>query len=72
MIFDLRSASLETLDPEEIVRGVADELRANTLAGSRLPRRRHLAGNPEPRPGRGAAPVGPRGLQQCSARRARL
>jgi len=33
MIFDLRSASLETLDPEEIVRGVADELRANTLVG---------------------------------------
>lgn len=31
MIFDLRSASLEALDPEEIVRGVADELRANTL-----------------------------------------
>jgi signal transduction histidine kinase len=31
MIFDLRSASLETLDAEEIVRSVADELRANTL-----------------------------------------
>ncbi|MGH2457132.1 MAG: sensor histidine kinase, partial [Candidatus Limnocylindria bacterium] len=30
-IFDLRSASLETLDPEEIVRSVADELQANTL-----------------------------------------
>jgi signal transduction histidine kinase len=30
-IFDLRTASLETLDPEEIVRSVADELRANTL-----------------------------------------
>lgn len=30
-IFDLRSASLETLDPEEIVSSVADELRANTL-----------------------------------------
>jgi signal transduction histidine kinase len=30
-IFDLRSASLETLDAEEIVRTVADELRANTL-----------------------------------------
>lgn len=31
MIFDLRSTSLDTLDAEEIVRGVADELRANTL-----------------------------------------
>ncbi|HYM53071.1 MAG TPA: sensor histidine kinase [Candidatus Dormibacteraeota bacterium] len=30
-IFDLRSASLDTLDAEEIVRSVADELRANTL-----------------------------------------
>jgi signal transduction histidine kinase len=30
-IFDLRTASLETLDAEEIVRSVADELRANTL-----------------------------------------
>ncbi len=30
-IFDLRAASLDTLDAEEIVRGVADELRANTL-----------------------------------------
>jgi signal transduction histidine kinase len=30
-IFDLRSASLETRDPEEIVRAVADELRAHTL-----------------------------------------
>jgi signal transduction histidine kinase len=30
-IFDLRSASLETRDAEEIVRSVADELRANTL-----------------------------------------
>ncbi len=30
-IFDLRTASLDTLDAEEIVRGVADELRANTL-----------------------------------------
>jgi signal transduction histidine kinase len=30
-IFDLRTASLETRDPEEIVRAVADELRANTL-----------------------------------------
>jgi two-component system sensor histidine kinase DegS len=32
-IFDLRSASLDTLDAEEIVRSVADELRANTLVG---------------------------------------
>jgi signal transduction histidine kinase len=32
-IFDLRSASLETRDAEEIVRSVADELRANTLVG---------------------------------------
>jgi signal transduction histidine kinase len=30
-IFDLRSASLETRDAEEIVSSVADELRANTL-----------------------------------------
>jgi signal transduction histidine kinase len=30
-IFDLRSASLDTRDPEEIVASVADELRANTL-----------------------------------------
>jgi signal transduction histidine kinase len=30
-IFDLRAASIETRDPEEIVRSVADELRANTL-----------------------------------------
>ncbi len=30
-IFDLRTASLDMLDAEEIVRGVADELRANTL-----------------------------------------
>lgn len=30
-IFDLRSSSLETVDAEEIVRSVADELRANTL-----------------------------------------
>lgn|GEM_PF-117143 len=30
-IFDLRTASLDTLDAEEIVTGVADELRANTL-----------------------------------------
>lgn len=48
MIFDLRSASLEALDPEEIVRGVADELRANTLVsldlrvtGDRQPRLTH-------------------------------
>ncbi|HET7140971.1 MAG TPA: ATP-binding protein [Candidatus Limnocylindria bacterium] len=32
-IFDLRSASLDTVDAEEIVRAVADELRANTLVG---------------------------------------
>ena len=32
-IFDLRSASLETRDAEEIVSSVADELRANTLVG---------------------------------------
>ena len=32
-IFDLRTASLETRDAEEIVRSVADELRANTLVG---------------------------------------
>ena len=32
-IFDLRSASLESRDAEEIVRSVADELRANTLVG---------------------------------------
>jgi signal transduction histidine kinase len=31
IIFDLRSASLETRDAEEIVRSVAEELRANTL-----------------------------------------
>ena len=30
-IFDLRTGSLDTLDIEEIVRSVADELRANTL-----------------------------------------
>ncbi len=30
-IFDLRTASLEARDPEEIVASVADELRANTL-----------------------------------------
>lgn len=30
-IFDLRSASLDARDPEEIVASVADELRANTL-----------------------------------------
>ena len=32
-IFDLRSASLDSTDAEEIVRAVADELRANTLVG---------------------------------------
>jgi signal transduction histidine kinase len=32
-IFDLRTASLESRDAEEIVRSVADELRANTLVG---------------------------------------
>jgi signal transduction histidine kinase len=32
-IFDLRSAGLEARDPEEIVRAVAEELRANTLVG---------------------------------------
>ncbi len=35
-IFDLRSASLESLDPEEIVSSVADELRANTLVSVEL------------------------------------
>lgn len=35
-IFDLRSASLESLDPEEIVASVADELRANTLVSVEL------------------------------------
>ncbi|HEY8177324.1 MAG TPA: sensor histidine kinase, partial [Candidatus Limnocylindria bacterium] len=35
-IFDLRSAGLETLDAEEIVRSVADELRANTLVELQL------------------------------------
>jgi signal transduction histidine kinase len=30
-IFDLRSASLETLEADEIIAGVAEELRANTL-----------------------------------------
>ncbi len=35
-IFDLRSAGLETLDAEEIVRSVADELRANTLVDLQL------------------------------------
>ncbi len=35
-IFDLRSARLETLDAEEIVRSVADELRANTLVELQL------------------------------------
>ncbi len=45
MIFDLRSASLEALDPEEIVRGVADELRANTLVSLDL----RVSGSPRPR-----------------------
>jgi signal transduction histidine kinase len=45
MIFDLRSTSLESLDPEEIVRGVADELRANTLVGLDL----QVAGDWDPR-----------------------
>jgi signal transduction histidine kinase len=35
-IFDLRGAGLETLDAEEIVRSVADELRANTLVELQL------------------------------------
>ena len=35
-IFDLRSAGLETLNAEEIVRSVADELRANTLVDLQL------------------------------------
>jgi len=35
-IFDLRSASLATTDPEEIVSSVADELRANTLVAVQL------------------------------------
>jgi signal transduction histidine kinase len=35
-IFDLRSGGLETLDAEEIVRSVADELRANTLVELQL------------------------------------
>jgi signal transduction histidine kinase len=35
-IFDLRSASLESLDPKEIVSSVADELRANTLVSVEL------------------------------------
>ena len=45
MIFDLRSASLEALDPEEIVRGVADQLRANTLVSLDL----RVTGSPRPR-----------------------
>jgi signal transduction histidine kinase len=44
-IFDLRSAGLETLDAEEIVRGVADELRANTLVDLQL----RVEGEWEPR-----------------------
>lgn len=35
-IFDLRSASLESRDPEEIVSIVADELRANTMVSVEL------------------------------------
>lgn len=42
LIFDLRSASLESTDPEEIVRSVADELRANTLVALDL----RVAGSP--------------------------
>jgi signal transduction histidine kinase len=45
MIFDLRSTSLESLDAEEIVRSVADELRANTLVGLDL----QVAGDWDPR-----------------------
>ena len=44
-IFDLRSAGLETLDAEEIVRSVADELRANTLVDLHL----SVEGDWEPR-----------------------
>ncbi|HEX5579783.1 MAG TPA: ATP-binding protein, partial [Candidatus Limnocylindria bacterium] len=44
-IFDLRSAGLETLDAEEIVRRVADELRANTLVDLQL----SVEGDWEPR-----------------------
>lgn len=47
MVFDLRSASLEALDPEEIVRGVAEELRANTLVALDV----RVAGRPQPRLG---------------------
>jgi signal transduction histidine kinase len=45
MIFDLRSTSLDTRDVEEIVRGVADELRANTLVGLDV----RVSGDWEPR-----------------------
>lgn len=45
MIFDLRSTSLDTRDVEEIVRGVADELRANTLVGLDV----QVSGDWEPR-----------------------
>jgi signal transduction histidine kinase len=45
MIFDLRSGSLDTTDPEEIVRSVADELRANTLVALDL----EVSGDWEPR-----------------------
>ncbi len=43
-IFDLRSASLESHDPEEIVASVADELRANTLVAVELT----VTGEPAP------------------------
>ncbi len=43
-IFDLRSASLESLDPKEIVSSVADELRANTLVSVELT----VSGEPGP------------------------
>jgi signal transduction histidine kinase len=43
-IFDLRSASLESLDPQEIVSSVADELRANTLVSVELT----VTGDPGP------------------------
>jgi signal transduction histidine kinase len=45
MIFDLRSGSLDTTDPEEIVRSVADELRANTLVALDV----EVSGDWEPR-----------------------
>ena len=68
-IFDLRSAGLETLDAEEIVRSVADELRANTLVELQLT----VEGEWEPRltarAGGAAAPDRARGLQQRPAPR---